>query len=277
MARIIDIDERFTVIRVSTRQSRALGFATWVSLLDGLAVESGFHRARGDLLPTLEGRRIEQVAVTHEHEDHVGNAALIARRFRATVRGPAATKHIIEEPHTLLRYPYHYVLWGVGPGVPTEPLGDVLETPRYRLDVIPTPGHTRDHVAFFEPQRRVVFTGDLYTGPKVRAARKVENVADQIASLKRVRDLKPKRMICYHKGPIDDPIPALEAKIAFMRELREDALRLRDEGLSEGAITRRLLGRETPLLLFYTMGDFSRRRLVHAALHPPGHYPHPIA
>ncbi len=277
MARIIDIDEHLTVIQVSTRQSRALGFSTWVSLLDGLAVESGFHRARGDLLPALEGRRIDQLAVTHEHEDHVGNAAAIAGRFGATVRGPAATRHIIERPHSLIRFPYHYVLWGVGPGVAVEPLGDVLETPRYRLEVIPTPGHTRDHVAFFEPRRRVVFTGDLYTGPKVRAARKVENVADQIASLERVRDLKPARMICYHKGPIEDPIPALEAKIAFMRGIHDGARRLRDQGLDEGTITRRLLGRETPLLLFYTMGDFSRRRLVRAALHPPGHYPHPIA
>ena len=277
MARIIDIDQRFTVIQVSTRQSRSLGVSTWVTCLDGVAVESGFYRARGDLLPTLEGRTIEQVVVTHEHEDHVGNAAAIAGRFGAAVRAPAPVLEVVRRPHSLIRYPYHYLLWGVGPGVPAEPLGDVVETGRSRLEVIPTPGHTRDHVAFFEPERRVVFTGDLYTGPKVRAARKVENVADQIASLERVRDLKPKLMVCYHKGPIEDPIPALEAKISFMRDVRENTLRLRDKGLSERAIARRLLGREPPLLLFYTMGDFSKRRLIHAALHPPGHYPHPIA
>ena len=40
---------------------------------------------------------------------------------------------------------------------------------------------------------------------------------------------------------------------------------------------RRLLGRESMMLLAYTMGDFSKIHLVRAALHPPGHYPHPIA
>jgi glyoxylase-like metal-dependent hydrolase (beta-lactamase superfamily II) len=183
---------------------------------------------------------------------------------------------VIAAPRSIHRYPYRWLMWGVPEPAKVEALPDVIETPHLRIRVIPTPGHTRDHVIFFEPETRTVFTGDLFTGPRVRQARRVENVSDQITSLELLRDLRPRLMICYHKGPVENPGPALEAKIDFMRTLRDDARRLRDKGQSPRAIARRLLGRETPRVHTFTMGDYTKVRLIKAALHPPGYYPVPI-
>ena len=276
MYSIIDISEDLTLIRLETPVSRRMGLATWISILDGLAIESGFLRARSCLIEAMKGRTITQIAVTHEHEDHIGNAGFLARRTGARLLAPKALLPVVAAPRSIRRYPYRWLMWGVPEPTKVKALPDVIETTRFRIEVIRAPGHTRDHVVFFEPEARILFTGDLFTGPWVRQARRVENVSDQIASLERVRDLRPRLMICYHKGPVKDPIPALEAKIDFMRALRDDTQRLRDKGHGPKAIARRLLGRETPLVHAFTMGDYTKVRLVKAALHPPGYYPVPI-
>ena len=48
-----------------------------------------------------------------------------------------------------------------------------LETPRFRFRVIHTPGHSADHIALYEPNRRWLFSGDLYLAPRLRYLRAV--------------------------------------------------------------------------------------------------------
>src|SRR5207247_1893328 len=80
---------------------------------------------------------------------------------------------------------------GARPPAPAAPLGEGVETPRFRFRVIHTPGHATDHVALFEPERGWLFSGDLYLAPRLRYLRADEDVYAMMNSLRRVLALEP--------------------------------------------------------------------------------------
>jgi glyoxylase-like metal-dependent hydrolase (beta-lactamase superfamily II) len=55
--------------------------------------------------------------------------------------------------------------------------------------VIPTPGHSPDHICLFEAQQGWLFSGDAYIGGKDRALRAGYDIHGIIASLKRLSEL----------------------------------------------------------------------------------------
>jgi glyoxylase-like metal-dependent hydrolase (beta-lactamase superfamily II) len=273
--RLTTVEGGLVHVRLTTPATRALGFGASVWLLDDTLVDAGFpHAARG-LRRALADRPVAQVLVTHAHEDHFGNAAWLAARG-AVVRAPAAGLRVMREPHRLHLRPYQRVLWGRPAPVTAValPAGGEVAAGQRRLVVVPTPGHAPDHVAFFEPERGWLFAGDLFLGVKVRAARPFENVTDLLASLRRVRALAPRLLLCAHRGVVRDPLPQLDAKIAWLAALHDGARRLRDQGLPPAAIrgrlSRGLLGRETLRARLITGGDFSGAWLVRGCLEEPG-------
>jgi glyoxylase-like metal-dependent hydrolase (beta-lactamase superfamily II) len=50
--------------------------------------------------------------------------------------------------------------------------------------VIPTPGHSEDHICLFEPNEGWLFSGDLFISERVKYMREDENVYSLLDSLK---------------------------------------------------------------------------------------------
>lgn len=264
------VDGEVDVFRLETPFSRAISYCAYTAVVDGLLVDSGFTRARGQLLRALEGRRIEQVVNTHAHEDHIGNNREVAERFGAEIAAPAAGLADIGRPERIAVLPYQRMLWGVPSPSAPAPLGTVVRTPRFRFDVVPTPGHSRDHVCFHEPERGWLFAGDLYLGSQVRLARPFENGADLISSLERVLALRPRVVFCGHRGPLEDGVAALERKLRFVSDLRGKALALSRAGAPPEEIAARLVPGEPLKYRLLTFGDLSRWNFVRSLLKEPG-------
>lgn len=206
---------------------------------------------------------IRRVLLTHHHEDHVGGAAALHEELGLPVFAPASAVAILAEG---LRMPlYRRLVWGTPRPVRTTPLGETVEGDGYRLRVIPTPGHAFTHVCFFEEERRWLFSGDLYVHERVRYLRRIEDVREHMASLRRVLALEPDLLICDHAGILPDARERLAAKIRWWEELAGKARELRDQGLDEAEIARRLLGRDG-VLSWVSLGDFSHRNLIRALL-----------
>jgi glyoxylase-like metal-dependent hydrolase (beta-lactamase superfamily II) len=147
-------------------------------------------------------------------------------------------------------------------------------TPRFRFEVIPTPGHSPDHICLFEPDQGWLFSGDAYIGGKDRALRKGFDPYGIIESLKRLAKL-PVQTIFSGSGTVRaEGTRPLEEKIAYLEELGERICTLHDQGLSPRSIQRRLLGREHAIA-YLTLGHFSGLALVRAFLagpRPAGEY-----
>ena len=267
----VRVDGEVDVIRLETPFSRAISYCVYANVVDGLLVDSGFARARPLLLRALAGRRVERVVNTHVHEDHMGNNREIADRFGAQIAAPAAGLADLRRPERIAVLPYQRLLWGRPSPSAAAPLGREVWTPRFRLDVIPTPGHSRDHVSFHEPERGWLFSGDLYLGSQVRLARPFENAADLVASLERAVALRPRVLFCGHRGPLESPVEVLRRKLAFLSELRGKALDLHRAGAPVEEIAARLVPGGEPLgYWLFTFGDLSRRNFVRSLLKAPG-------
>jgi hydroxyacylglutathione hydrolase len=156
--------------------------------------------------PAFDGE-LGRVLVTHAHEDHAAGAPAIA----AAHAGARFAKY--PWPDRDGRYP---VAW--------EPMRDrdVAMVGATRLVAIHTPGHAPDHLCFFDEQSGVLFGGDLVVkGSTVAILASAGGVlADYLASLRLVLDLRPRRILPAHGDPIDEPAPLLRSHLAH-RAMRE--------------------------------------------------------
>lgn len=178
------------------------------------------------------------VVVTHIHLDHAGGVGDIAEAFpRAQVvvheRG---ARHLVDP--TKLVASAHRVFGPVmgelfGDLRPTAAervvaLGDVgtidLGAGR-RLEAFHAPGHASHHVGLLDPS-----TGDLYTGdaagvyvPEADELRPATPPPDfdldlALASMARMRQITPSRLLFAHYGPVTQVDSALERSEAVLRQ-----------------------------------------------------------
>jgi hydroxyacylglutathione hydrolase len=106
-----------------------------------------------------DGLRITAVAETHIHADFASGALALARKAEATL-------HVSAEGGLEWRYDF-----AGQPGVRTVRQGDAIDVGHVRFDVLHTPGHTPEHLAFLvtdtiaSPHPVGAFTGDfLFVG-----------------------------------------------------------------------------------------------------------------
>lgn len=245
---------------------RAL-YWTGIYFLDGLLIDSGPPNQARAVARLCGELPVRQCITTHHHEDHAGNHDLLRQHFHITPLAHASGVARIAQPETRPQL-YRRTVWGVPAPAETAAAGDWLETPRFRFQVLHTPGHAEDHLALYEPDRRWLFSGDLYLAPKLRYLRADEDICAMLDSLRRVIALKPRVLFCQHRGRVEDAAAVLRRKLDFLVELGERIRELDRQGLTESEIARALPGSDL-LWRVWTGGHFSKRNFVRAFLRPP--------
>jgi glyoxylase-like metal-dependent hydrolase (beta-lactamase superfamily II) len=145
--------------------------------------------------------RCVAVLVTHHHGDHAEAARPWGARFGAPVAAASAAV--------------------AGPGGRLLEPGERLTLAGTTVDVVPTPGHTSDHLAF-RLESGAVLVGDHVLGRGTSVVTHPEgDVVAYLESLRRVHDLGPSALYCGH-GPelTEDPGAVLDFYLAH-RAYRE--------------------------------------------------------
>jgi len=225
-------------------------------LVDGILIDSGFPRARYAIARFLDQRRVVGAMLTHHHEDHAGNAALLASRgIPLAMHG--LTRDRLRDPSRIRTY--RRVVWGTPDRLATAP----RHLDATALQFVFTPGHSADHQVVWDPARSTLFSGDLWLGVRTRVMHENENPYRIVESLRAALALSPHRMFDAHRGEVRDPVSALSARINFL----EDAIAAIEAklaaGWSERAILRAVLGGDEPVA-FASRGEYSRLNFVHA-------------
>ncbi len=169
--------------------------------------------------------RITAIALTHGHPDHAPGAALLARRTGA----PVYAHPLSEAAHDR--------------DLPLE--GD-LSVARLALWTIDAPGHTFDHVVFYERNERALFTGDVILGegtvviaPPGGAMRPYQRTLARLA-----REFPDAQRIYGGHGPVVEDAQAKIAEYITHRQTREAELLLALQGRPQTIpqLVRRIYG-----------------------------------
>lgn len=248
--------------------SRILGvpvFKVHAFYVDGLLIDTGFVRCRKGFLKVCdELGRIDTVINTHHHEDHTGNNLGVTEKYGIIPLGhPKATSYM-QSPSRWVRL-YRRFVWGTPPPSQMAEVGSEVQTKRYRFLIIPTPGHTEDHICLYEPKEGWLFSGDLFLDEEIRYTRRGEDIFALLESLKRIASLRPKKMFCSFSGLIENPGEALRRKIDFLEDLRDKVEEGIKEGLSSQEIQKRLLG-PGDRFRFISGGQISKKNTIQAFL-----------
>lgn len=245
-------------LELSNWRGRAVGYDVSAYLMHGVLVDSGFPGVRGEFLDAVRSLHPRGVVVTHWHEDHAGNAPELAA-FGLPVRMHERCEATLRARPSIRAY--RRIVWGQTARL-TAPLVSFDPAP---LQIIETPGHTEDHLVVWDPERRVLASGDLFLGVKVRVAHLHESPRTLLQSLRTVAALEPRILLDPHRGAVDNATALLRAKIGWMEETIGRIRTLAAEGCSEREIQTRVLGRE-PFVGWVSFGEYSKRSLVRAVL-----------
>jgi glyoxylase-like metal-dependent hydrolase (beta-lactamase superfamily II) len=167
------------------------GMDGYVPLLDGYLAERGWPRP-------------ERVVLTHRHRDHLGGVGHLRERFPGL---PVAKK--IHRDSDL------------PDGIADLPDGARIEGDGVTLIAVYTPGHASDHLCFYLPEERALFTGDLIlSGSTTVIPEEDGDLGQYLDSLRRVQALGAQRIYSAHGPVIDDAAAKIEEYIDH-RMLRE--------------------------------------------------------
>jgi endoribonuclease LACTB2 len=146
------------------------------------------------------GQRPREILLTHYHPDHVGGVEVLRKRLNLPVAAHSLSRERLGNSVQIDRF--------ISDGDLISLPGD----PGWDLRALHTPGHTRDHLCFFEERTGALISGDLIVGLGTVVIDPPEgNMQQYLSSLRRVEQL-PLTAIFGAHGP---PIGGARAKVEF--------------------------------------------------------------
>lgn len=210
-----------------------------VGTRDVAVIDPGPDKAdhRRALEAALAGRSVIGIVVTHCHTDHVPLAGWLreatgAPTFAIGPHPRPVTDEVEEDESDDGADDVDEAGDGIKEHIdhdfaPTHPVVDgevFLQTGDWSMTAVHTPGHTSNHMCVALDAGRVLFTGDHVMGWSTTVVSPPDgNMADYVASLKKVIDRNDAVLYPTHGNPVTDPQPFLKAYLDHRLE-REAAI-----------------------------------------------------
>lgn len=240
-------------------------YPVYAFLVGDTLIDTGTNRAGIEFLPALKNRTIAKIINTHHHEDHIGNNADIQERFAIPIYAHALALPYLENPRlNKLRF-YQRIVWDWPRPSKGDALGSGIRAGNYRFEIIHSPGHTDDHICLYEPDKKWLFTGDLFCGTTFIYLRRDENYLQILETIKKLSGVEIEIIFCNLKGVVKNGREALLKKIKKMETLRDDVLKLQEKGLPPKEIRQKVLGDEDSWNLI-TGGHYSKQNTIDSIL-----------
>ncbi|SFR52458.1 Glyoxylase, beta-lactamase superfamily II [Robiginitalea myxolifaciens] len=250
-------------------QSGVRGLANmevYMYYVDGLLIDTGQPKARQSVLQETSKLDIDQVIITHHHEDHSGNAPFIKDQHTCPIYASKPCVELMKAPPKIS--PVQRLTWGDRPAnkelIALEK--NEIKTPNHTFTIIPVPGHAADMIALHEPERKWLFSADLFINSYISYFIYNESIIAQMESLRRVLSLDFKVMFCAHNPKLETPRASLEKKLNYLESSYEQVRQLYEKGLDEHSIIKALNWKEMWLVRLASKGQLSRKNMIRAIL-----------
>jgi len=217
------------------------GAGNWTYLLTGATpalIDAGVGKTEHlDAIAAHVRDGPTHVFVTHGHSDHASGVLALAARW------PQIRFWKFLWPSFDARYA---VQWHALSDDQIVTAGDEP------LQVVYTPGHAPDHVAFWQSSSRALFSADLVVlgSTVVIPPSAGGNLKEYLQSLRRVLALEPARLLPAHGPAIDDPKTVINGYLKHRLDRERQILSAIQSGLrSVEAITDRIYADLAPPLI----------------------------
>lgn len=234
-----------SIVRVSAPNAGPYTFAGTNTFLIGdgpvLVLDPGPDDTRhlAAVLAALGGRKVEAIVLTHTHRDHTG----LVRRLQAATGAPiwSGGRHRASRRRRLLEIDpvARESDWQLTPYRVLAD-GDRISAGGVELEVIATPGHCANHLAFGRVGTHWLLTGDHIMGWNSTLVPVPDgSMSDYLHSLDKVIGLPYQHYLPAHGGPIMDG-PVFARALLGHREQRNAQV---VEAVNAGATTLEQLRR----------------------------------
>ena len=156
------------------------------------------------LLDAVRGETVTHILITHTHRDHSPNAA----RIKAATGAPTYAEGV----HRASRPYYESETMSTEAGADRDFKpdivvrdGEIINGDGWSLEVVATPGHTANHIAFAWPERKLIFVGDHVMGWSTSVVMPPDgSMIDYMASLHRLAKRDEQLYFSGHGPEIPD-------------------------------------------------------------------------
>ena len=245
---------------------QSFGLNVFCFATDGVLIDTSSQSLFTRMKPFFDSLDVDQVVLTHNHEDHTGGAHYMADKgFPVFLH-----KDSVEDVARKANYPmYRKLFWGSRKPFDAQPLGETFESRTAKWDVIATPGHTEDHLSFLNRETGMLFTGDLYVSPKVKVILRNESIPQIVRSINRVLTYDFDTVVCNHAGIVKDGRAALITKRDNLCAIIDEVLTLQNKGMGIKDIHKALFPTTYPIKRF-SLGEWDSKHVVTSILNDDG-------
>ena len=179
---------------------------------DGLSIiDAGIPPAAGKILSQLSAAGhaatdVKRIIITHAHPDHVGAIPELKKATGAQLIVPAGERAVFDGEQAIPRAPTLIkppsTVFKDMKADRTLEDEEVLSEVYGGMQAVSTPGHAPGHMAYWLPEQKVLFCGDvIFNTPRMRLPLRFLTVdmAQNIKSIARLTELEPE-VICFGHG-----------------------------------------------------------------------------
>jgi hydroxyacylglutathione hydrolase len=166
---------------------------------------------------------IHLIILSHEHFDHIGATAFFFETAVVAAHRLAANKIQMQDEFVMMKKyfdlpakPFHADIWLEG--------DTMIELGNYRLRTVHTPGHCSGCISLYEPNHRLLFTGDtVFAGGILSGIFASGSISDYVNSLQRLSDLRVEEFYPGHGRISTTPQEDLQKAVEESRAILEDS------------------------------------------------------
>ncbi len=239
--------------------------ASIIYFVDGLLIDTGHSNMRSEIRSTVQQLGVNQLFITHHHEDHTGNVAELQAHFNVEAFASLPCCEVMKAPPPISLA--QKLLWGSRPAYhQLNEIGSNLQTEKFNFNVIPIPGHAADMVALYEPTMRWLFSADLFINTRINYMLEGESILQQIKSIEKVLALDFDVLFCAHNPQLSNSKEKLKVKLDFLRQFYNDVEHHYSEGHSALSMFKLLHLDESYFVKILSGGMLSKLNMVKAAM-----------
>jgi len=211
-------------------------------LLIDCGYEETFELFKSELAKlSIAIEEITAIFISHDDIDHLGGLTLFLQDNptiqvyssvleRSSISGEIKAERLIQAENSLEYLPADYRPWAENfidqlkkikrfPVNQTFDDGDVVVE---GLQIIDTPGHTQGHISLWDAANGVLIANDALVVEEgqlnIANPQFTLDLSQAVLSVQKIKDLQPKKIICYHGGIFETDID--EALIKVIQQYR---------------------------------------------------------